>query len=322
MPHGPVAILDPASPGMRARLADLCPDFDLRVAEGPDPAQFAAALDGARYAVTRGLRLPAELLERAPALRLIHQWGTGIDGIPLEAARARGIAVMRSPGMNAPTVAEAAVALMLATLRRLPAVQAAFRAGRWDMPDLWRQARDLGACRVGLVGMGAIGRETARRLAGFGCEIAYTRPSGPDPALDLPFRSFDDLLGWSDVLSLHLPLTPGTRHMVGAAAIARMKPGAVLINTARGGLVDEAALVAALRDGRIGAAGLDVFETEPVAGPNPLLEMENTVTLPHVAGRTLDNFDRMVRHWAGNIRAHATGGQIDPACIVSPGDGR
>ncbi|WP_353475589.1 2-hydroxyacid dehydrogenase (plasmid) [Salipiger sp. H15] len=318
MTIGPVAILEPASAGMRARIEELCEGFDLRFVSSVDVADMRAALEGATYAVTRGLRFPAELLTEAKALKMVHQWGTGIDGIPLDAAKARAITVARSPGMNAPSVAEATLALMLATLRRLPQVQAAFRGGAWDQPDLWREARDLGACRVGLIGMGAIGQEVLKRLKGFGCEIAYTKPSGPDAALDAQFLPFEELLGWADVISLHLPLTPASKHLIRAETIAAMKPGAVLINTSRGGLVDEAALVAALRSGQLGAAGLDVFETEPVTGPNPLLEMPNTVTLPHVAGRTLDNFDRMVRHWSGNIRAHAEGRDIDPACIVLP----
>ncbi|GGG72261.1 2-hydroxyacid dehydrogenase family protein [Salipiger pallidus] len=318
MPIGPVAVLEPASPGMRARIEQLCDGFDLRFVSSVETEDMRAALDGAAYAVTRGLRFPAELLAEAGALKMVHQWGTGVDGIPLDTAKARGVTVARSPGMNAPTVAEATLALMLATLRRLPQVQSTFRGGAWNQPDLWREARDLGACKVGLVGMGAIGKEVLKRLSGFGCEIAYTKRSGADAALGTQFMSFDDLLGWADVISLHLPMTADSRHLIDAGAIAAMKPGAVLINTSRGGLVDEAALIAALQSGQIGAAGLDVFETEPVNGPNPLLEMPNTVTLPHVAGRTLDNFDRMVRHWSGNIRAHAEGRAIDPACIVLP----
>ncbi|MGV0908785.1 2-hydroxyacid dehydrogenase [Martelella sp. FOR1707] len=318
MPIGPVAVLEPASVEMRARIEELCDGFDLRFVSSIETDEMRSALEGATYAVTRGLRFPAELLAGAEALKMVHQWGTGVDGIPLDVARKRGITVARSPGVNAPTVAEATLALMLATLRRLPQVQQSFRNGAWNQPDLWRRARDLGCCRVCLVGMGAIGREVLKRLSGFGCDIAYTRRSGPDASVDASFMAFDEMIGWADVISLHLPLTAGSKHLIGRDAIAAMKPGAVLINTSRGGLVDEAALIEGLRSGQIGAAGLDVFETEPVTGPNPLLDMPNTVTLPHVAGRTLDNFDRMVRHWAGNIRAHAEGGAIDPDCIVLP----
>lgn len=302
---------------MRARIATLCPDLELRFAASGNPADFIEVLAEADYAVTRGLRFPAEILAKAPRLKLIHQWGTGVDGIPLAAARARSIAVARSPGVNAPTVAEATLALMLATLRRLPQVHGALRSGQWEQPDLWREARDLGGAAVGLVGMGAIGAEVAKRLAGFGCDVTYTRASGPLPGTALRFEPLDELLAASDVVSLHLPLTNDTRGIIGEDALGRMKPGAVLINTARGGLVDEPALISALESGQLSAAGLDVFATEPVAPGNPLLSMPQVVTLPHVAGRTLDNFDRMVTHWASNIRAHAKGRTIDPACLVS-----
>ncbi|KMK68961.1 2-hydroxyacid dehydrogenase [Puniceibacterium sp. IMCC21224] len=312
-----VAILEPSSDEMRARMEMLCPDLDLRFAASGDPVDFAEVLADARYAVTRGLRFPAEALGDAPNLVLIHQWGTGIDGIPVDAARARGITVARSPGVNAPTVAEATLALMLATLRRLPQVHAALRAGQWEQPDLWREARDLGSATVGLVGMGAIGAEVARRLSGFGCEVIYTRASGPLPDCSLRFVPMEVLLAESDVLSLHLPLTNATRGLMDAGTLARMKPDSVLINTSRGGLVDEVALVAALASGHLSGAGLDVFATEPVSPDNPLLSMPQVVTLPHVAGRTVDNFDRMVSHWANNIRAHAAGRAIDAACLVT-----
>lgn len=315
---GPVAILEPASDEMRLRIVQLCDGFTLRFVSSTDDQEMMAAVEGATYVVTRGVRFPEAIMAHAKALKLVHQWGTGVDGIPLEAARARGITVARSPGLNAPTVAESTLALMLATLRRLPQVHTAFRAGQWTQPDLWRETRDLGGCRVGLIGMGAIGQEVLKRLTAFGCEIGYFKPSGHDTSIDAGFMSFDELVGWADVLSLHLPLTPETRHMINAKTLAAMKPGAVLINTSRGGLVDEAALIDALTSGHLAAAGLDVFENEPVTQANALLTMPNTVTLPHVAGRTLDNFDRMVRHWSGNIRAHAEGHTIDPACIVVP----
>lgn len=302
---------------MRARIETLCPDFDLRFAASGDPTDFAEALGEARYAVTRGLRFPAAALDDAAKLELIHQWGTGTDGIPIEAARARGISVARSPGVNAPTVAEATLALMLATLRRLPQVHNSVRAGQWEQPDLWREARDLGSLTVGLVGMGAIGAEVAKRLAGFGCEVIYTRASGRIPKCSLRFAPLDTLLAECDVASLHLPLTDTTRGMINADALASMKQGAVLINTSRGGLVDEAALVAALARGQLSGAGLDVFASEPVSPDNPLLSMPQVVTLPHVAGRTLDNFNRMVSHWANNIRSHVAGREIPPGCLVS-----
>lgn len=313
---GPVAVLEPSTKEMQARIARLCPDFDLRFPASGAPEDFLAVVQDATYVVTRGLRFPPEILARAPQLALIHQWGTGVDGIPLDQARERGITVARSPGINAPTVAEATLALILAGLRHLPQVHATLRAGHWEMPELWNQARDLGGCTVGLIGMGAIGRAVAKLLVPFGCEVIYTNASGPRSGSELRHVQFGELLGQSDIVSLHLPLTASTRGMIDAGAMARMRPGALLVNTARGGLIDEQALIRALRTGRPGAAALDVFATEPVDPANPLLSMENCITLPHVAGRTRDNFDRMVLHWAGNIRAHAQGHAIDPGCLV------
>lgn len=316
MAIGPVAVLEPSTEEMRARTRELCEGFDLRFPASGAPEDFTEVVRDAEYVVTRGLRFPPEVLDRAEKLRLIHQWGTGVDGIPLDKARERGITVARSPGVNAPSVAEATVMLMLAALRHLPQVHNALRDGQWEMPDLWKQSRDLGACTVGLVGMGAIGTEVAHRLAAFGCDVIYTRTSGPLPGSDPRHKELDAVLARADVLSLHLPLTDRTRAMIDASAIARMKYGSVLVNTSRGGLIDESALLDALDTGRISAAALDVFAEEPVDPDNPLLRHPSTVTLPHVAARTLDNFDRMVSHWAGNIRAFDAGQRIDTSCLV------
>lgn len=313
---GPVAVLEPSTQEMRERIAWLCPGFDLRFPASGAPEDFADVVGDAVYVVTRGLRFPAEVMAQAPKLTLIHQWGTGIDGIPLQEARERGITVARSPGVNAPTVAEATLGLMLCGLRRIPQVHASLRRGQWETPDLWKQARDLGGLTVGLVGMGAIGTRVAALLDPFGCDVMYTRASGPLPDSDLRYADLETLLAESDVVSLHLPLTDATRGMIDARALERMKRGSLLVNTSRGGLIDEPALIEALHAGRPGAAALDVFAVEPVDPQNPLLRMEQCVTLPHVAGQTLDNFDLMVSHWAGNIRDHAEGRDIDPACLV------
>ncbi|MFV0336010.1 MAG: 2-hydroxyacid dehydrogenase [Tropicimonas sp.] len=313
-----VAVLEPMSAEMQARVREICGDLELRFPRSGDPADFTGIVGDAPYIVTRGLRFPPEVLAQAPQVKLIHQWGTGVDGIPLDAARARGIMVARSPGVNAPTVADLTLALMLAALRRIPQTHASFRAGSWEMPDLWKHSRDLSELRVGLIGMGAIGSLVARRLKGFGCDIVYTDANGPVAESGLRFVEFGELVESCDVISLHVPLTEGTRHLIGAAELRRMKPGALIVNTSRGPVIDEAALVAALGSGEIGGAALDVYETEPVAPGNPLLALDNVVTLPHVAGRTHDNLTRMVAHWSGNIRLHASGREIPANCVVVP----
>ncbi|MFV0358233.1 MAG: NAD(P)-dependent oxidoreductase [Tropicimonas sp.] len=311
-------MLEPMSGEMQARVREICGDLELRFPRSGDPTDFIPIIGDVPYVVTRGLRFPAEVLDRAHEVKLIHQWGTGVDGIPLDAARERNITVLRSPGVNAPTVADLTLALMLAALRRLPQTAAHFRAGNWEVPDLWKQSRDLCEARVGLVGMGAIGQAVANRLDGFGSGIVYTRRSGPLAGSAHRFVDLDELLETSDVVSLHLPLTVDNRHLIGARELRLMQADSLIVNTSRGALIDEAALIAALRGGQIGSAALDVFENEPVADNNPLLSMDNVITLPHVAGRTRDNLTRMVRHWAGNIRAHAAGEPIAESCIVLP----
>ena len=313
---GPVAVLDPMDEALRGTIGRVAGDgFDVRFPRSASRDDFAAVLAEARYAVVRAIAVPAALLGEAPNLALIHQWGTGIDGIPLEEARARGITVARSPGVNAPTVADLTVALMLSVLRRIPQTDAALRAGTWETPQLWTAAGDLDGARVGLVGFGAIGQLVARRLAGFDCEVTYWRPSGPADTAGARYATLDDVLA-ADIVSLHLPLTADTRGFLSTERIAAMTPGAILINTSRGPLVDEAALVAALASGHLGGAGLDVFAQEPVAPDNPLLALANTVVLPHVGGRTRTNLDRMVAHWAGNIRRHAEGRPIPQSDLV------
>jgi len=167
------------------------------------------------------------------------------------------------------------------------------------------------------VGFGAIGQQVAKRLAGFGAKVSYTRASGPLPGCDLPHESLDQLLATSDIVSLHMPLTAETRQIINAERLAAMKPGAVLINTSRGRMVDEAALVAALESGHLSGAGLDVFETEPLPADSGLRKLDNVVMLPHVGGGTRTNLARMVGHWSCNIRRFAEGGQIERAFLVT-----
>jgi len=303
----PVAVLETVDgPLAEAVRAAAGPDLDLRFAPSLDAEGFAAVLDKARYAVVRGTRMPAALLDRAADLVMIHQWGTGVDNVPVAEALARGITIARSPGRNAPSVADLTIGLMLSVLRRIPAADARMRAGQWKMDAIWGGARDLSELRVGLVGFGAIGQAVARRLDGFGAEVAYFRPSGPLAGRP-GWQPLDELIASVDLLSLHLPLSRDNRHMIGARELAAMRGGAILVNTARGPLVDEVAMVAALASERLGGAGLDVFETEPLPPDHPLLTMPNVVLTPHVGGRTDDNLNRMVRHWACNIRAHAAG---------------
>ena len=230
-------------------------------------------------------------LARAPHLRLVHKLGAGGNTIDVAAASARGIAVANMPGANAPSVAEGTVLLMLAALRRLPALDHATRIGSgWPSdPSLGETVRDIGSCAVGLIGYGSIAKRVERIVVAMGARVVHTstRDDGTPG-----WRSLPDLLADSDIVSLHLPLTEATTGLLGREAFSRLKPGAVLVNTARGPIVDEDALVDALQSGRLAAAGLDVFAVEPVPQDNPLLDLPNVVLTPHVTWYTADTMRR------------------------------
>ncbi|HEY2199524.1 MAG TPA: 2-hydroxyacid dehydrogenase [Mycobacterium sp.] len=245
--------------------------------------------------------LSAADLSRATRLRLVHKFGAGVNTIDVDAATERGVAVANMPGANAPSVAEGTVLLMLAALRRLPVLDRATRDGRgWPSdPLLGETVRDIGACTVGLVGYGNVAKQVAHIVAAMGATVLHTS-TGDD---GLPgWRPLPELLGASDIVSLHLPLTADTDGLLGTAALARMKPGAVLVNTSRGPIVDENALADALRGGQLAAAGLDVFGVEPVAPDNPLLGLDNVVLTPHVTWYTVDTMRRYLVEAVANCR--------------------
>lgn len=238
-------------------------------------------------------------LRRGARLRLVHKLGAGVNTIDVETATKCGIAVANMPGANAPSVAEGTVLLMLAALRRLPALDRAVRHGSgWPTnPELGETVRDIGGCTVGLVGYGNIAKRVSDIVTAMGANVLHTstRDDGRPGWRPLP-----ELLAASDIVSLHLPLTTDTVHLLGRNAMAHMKPNAVLVNTSRGAVVDEDALIDALRGGRLGAAGLDVFEVEPVAPDNPLLGMENVVLTPHVTWYTADTMRRYLTEAVAN----------------------
>ena len=290
----------PAGPGLAARLAAFAAE-GLHVAVCPgDPAEALREADVLWHVLTP---CTAAMIACAPNLRLIQKIGVGVNTIDLAAAAARNIAVCNLPGTNARAVAEMTLLLMLAALRRLPELDRATRAGEgWTVgPALQDSFGELGGRTVGLVGYGAVPRILAPILTAFGCHVLYTaRTAKPDAAGE--WRSLPALLAESDIVSLHLPLTAATARMIDAAALAAMKPGAILVNTARGGLVDQTALTAALSGGHLAAAGLDVFATEPENPSDPLFAAPNVVVAPHVAWLTTGTFDRSFALAAENCR--------------------
>lgn len=285
-----------------------CSGLSVAVVSEAADAAFDALLPDATAILHVLKPIAAEVFARAPRLKLVQKVGVGVNTIDLEAARRHGVAVCNMPGTNTAAVAEMALALMLAALRRLPRFDRAARtAAGWALPrGAEASLGEIGGRTVGLVGAGAVPRRLAPILAAMGAEVIYwSRAARAE--LTAEHVGFDALLARADILSLHLPLTPETRRIIGAATLARMKPGAYLVNTARGGLVDEAALVAALQGGRVAGAALDVFEPEPPAAGHPLYAMPNVVLTPHISAGTRDAFmekqgfifDNLARFWRG-----------------------
>ncbi|MGI9295724.1 MAG: 2-hydroxyacid dehydrogenase [Pseudomonadales bacterium] len=235
----------------------------------------------------------ADVIERAPALKLIQKIGVGVNTIDLEAAQARGIAVCNMPGTNSRAVAEMTLLLMLSALRKQPAIERACRSGQWTVDGTTRESLgEIGGRTVGFIGFGAVPRILAPMVEAMDARVIYTA-NGPK-AVGYDFLPLDALLAQADIVSLHIPLTSATEQLIDRPRLASMKPGALLINTARGPLVDEQALYEALTDGNLGGAGLDVFYQEPVAADNPLLSLDNITVAPHVAWLTNETFSRSI----------------------------
>jgi phosphoglycerate dehydrogenase-like enzyme len=308
---GPVNVLLHylASPGFRAALEKVCPkDVTLTIVDAADDAAFHKALPTTE-AILHVLRpLSASDIARAPKLKLIQKIGVGVNTIDLDAARGAGVAVCNMPGTNSQAVAELALMLMLAALRRASYFDGLIRRGEGWRPDAAAldNVGEIAGRTVGLVGFGAIPQLLTPALRALGANVIYTARSQRSAA-DADFVTLDELLSQADIVSLHCPATPETIGMISRTAIARMKPCAVLVNTARGELVDEAALVDALRSGHLRAAGLDVFGREPTAADNPLFALPNVVLTPHVGWLTPETLARSMTVAFENCRRVAAG---------------
>lgn len=269
----------------------------------------------------------ADLIERLPRLKLINSEGVGFDKIDLVCAREHGVYVCNNHGMNAGAVAEQTILLMLGLLRGVIEGDAAVRDGRQidiKMRGMREGITDLADCTIGLVGLGAIGQATAARLKAFGCRVLYTGRSRKDAELEtrlgVEYLPLEEMLPLCDFVSLHCAVTPETRGLVDEAFLARMRLGAFLINTARGEIVDNAALVDALVEGRLGGAGLDVVYPEPVLPDNPLVNLPPTAARkvlfsPHVGGITTGSMRRGQAHMWENIARVERGER--PDCVVN-----
>lgn len=237
-----------------------------------------------------------EDIARAERLKLIHKFGVGVDTIDRAAARQAQITVCNMPGVNQQAVAEMTLGLILTTLRRIPELDRKTRDGQgWTIdPDFFDCIGELGGRTVGFLGYGQIPQSLSPALTALGARVLYHRSSGMLPDSDGEHVGLDELLERSDVLSLHLPLTDRTTRIIDEDALRKMKPGSILVNTGRGALVDEDALVDALRSGQLAAAGLDVFATSPLPDRHPLLELPNVTLTPHVSWLTRQTWERCV----------------------------
>ena len=263
----------------------------------------AADADGLLCLLTD--RIDAELLAGAPRLKVVSQMAVGYDNIDVQACTARGVVVGNTPGVLTETTADLAFALLLATARNLVEAERYTRSGEWrTWSPMLLTGPDVHHATLGIVGMGRIGYEMARRAHGFQMRIVYTARN-PHPDVERDFGAqhvaLDTLLAAGDFVSLHLPFSPATKHFIGAAELARMRPSALLINTARGPIVDQSALVSALQTGTIAGAGLDVFEIEPLPLDDPLLRLPNVTLLPHIGSASTATRTRMAELAAENL---------------------
>ena len=306
-----------------AALAPIQEVADVRYWDDRDPIPrqtllaWADGADGIYCMLTE--RIDAELLDAAgPSLQVVSTMSVGYDHVDVDACTARRVLVGNTPGVLTDTTADLALALLLATARRIPEAVEAVKAGQWTTwKPQWLTGPDLHGSTVGIVGLGRIGLATARRLMGFNCRILYTGPRPkPEAAaqVNATFVDWPTLLAESDFVSIHCPLNDATRHLFDAEAFAHMKSTAILVNTSRGPVVDQAALLTALTTGQIAAAGLDVTDPEPLSAHHPLLSLPNCVILPHIGSASVATRLKMALMAAENLVAGVTGVPL-PFCV-------
>ena len=310
-----VVVLKPLRPAALA-LIRARPDTEVVVIDDPTPAAVAEALPEAHAVCIRNTPLPEAVLAGAPHLRIVSKHGVGLDNLPMAALTARGVPVATVGGANASAVAEHAMMLMLALARRLPQYQARARTGGYVIDPDWPTFELRGRMLL-LVGLGRIGTRVAALARAFEMAVSAFDPAAPD--LDGVARPSNLMaaLDGADVVSLHLPLSDATARIVDARFLAAMRPGASLVNTARGELVDEGALLDALRSGHLAGAALDVLEREPPDPSNPLLADPRVLVTPHVAALTEQTADEMARLTAQNA-VDGLDGRLDRALVANP----
>ncbi len=274
-----------------------------------DPGEFSNELSTADFVVVATEKIDDDRLSLAPNLKMIQHQGVGYEKIDLDACRRRGIPVALTPEGTSVGVAEHTLLLILAVYKRLPIAVNGISHGDWMQWSLRQNSFELAGKTLGLIGYGRIGREVAKRALAFDAQVVFFDAFiEGDPELTVErIGSLEELLGCSDIVSLHVPQTAETRHLINEQTLAQMKPGAILINTARGGLIDEAALLQSLEQGHLGGAGLDVFETEPLPPTHPLLRFPNVVATPHIAAGTRDALSAKMQAVFANLLRYTNG---------------
>ncbi|SFU16530.1 hydroxyacid dehydrogenase [Mesorhizobium sp. YR577] len=263
-------------------------------------------------------KINAEVINASPALKVIVKHGVGVDNVDIAAATARGVPVLRSMGSNALAVAEHTISLALTLLKQIAPLDRAIKGGAWPKPTFI--GRDIAGSVIGLIGFGAIGRETGRLAKALGMRVLVLDPmTSADSMRQSGFEvaaGLDELLTSADIVSLHCPLTNETRNLIDAKRLSQMKPDALLVNTARGGIIDETALLEALRERRIGGAALDSFSVEPPPADSPLWSLDNLIVTPHVAGVTKGSAIQMAETAARHIISVLDGNAPDQRSLA------
>lgn len=279
--------------------------FELEMLESVSQQELEGKVKEADYLLVSGrLKINRTVLGNAQNIKMIQRTGVGLDSIDLEYIRNHDIPFYVNKGVNAQSVAEHTILLMLASLRNLVEINENTKRGIWKKQAQGVCTHELCGKTVGLIGMGAIGRKVAGMLKAFGAEVLYNDVSKmkqeDENALGIKFSTREEIIEKSDIISLHCPLTDDTRHMINDRAVNKMKNGVILINTARGGLIDEAALINGIKNGKIAGAGIDVYEKEPVDN-SEVLNLQNVITTPHIGGVTYDSFYQMMYQAMRNI---------------------
>lgn len=295
---------------VREFVASLVPEgFTLEILNTMSSDELKERIVDADYLLVSGrMKVDANVLKEAKQLKMVQRTGVGLDHIDLAYLKEKQIPLYVNQGVNALSVAEHTLLLMLAVLKRLPYIDRFVKNGGWDKQNNGIQNHELSGKTIGIIGAGHIGRNVVQLLSGFNVNLlyydAYRLNTELEQKLNMHYVDLDTLLKESDVVSLHCPLLDTTRHMINEETLQKMKSSAILVNTSRGPLIDEAALIEALQKGTIKAAGIDVYESEPVSKDSMLLQLDNLITTPHIAGITRESFGSMISKAFANMVAY------------------